>query len=186
MTATAAARAATAAAAAAAASAAITGSTSASAALTSRSATSAAVANSAAPNAAVTALQAALAAENAAIYGYGIAGAQLTGSQQIAAQRDWNLHREARGTLAAMITTLGAQPVPAEAAYRLPFPVHTAHAATALAVLLEDGVTAAYLGLVAVSAASLRTFGALAMQACAERATSWRGTAAAFPGLTPG
>jgi Domain of unknown function (DUF4439) len=149
-------------------------------------AAAAAAASTAAPSTAVTALQAALAAENAAIYGYGIAGAQLTGSQQTAAQRDWNLHREARGTLTAMITALDAQPVAAEAAYQLPFPVHTAHAATALAVILEDGVTTAYLGLVAVSDPSLRTFAALAMQVCAGRATSWRGTAAAFPGLTTG
>jgi hypothetical protein len=176
MTATAATRAA-----AAAASAAVTSSATAS-----RAAASSAASSAAAPSAAVTALQAALAAENAAIYGYGIVGAQLTGSQQTAAQRDWNLHREARGTLTAMITGLGAQPVPAEAAYRLPFPVHTAHAATTLAVTLEDGVTTAYLGLVAVSDPSLRTFAALAMQACAARATSWRGTAAAFPGLTTG
>ena len=154
--------------------------TAASAALTGSAASSAAVTSSAA----LTALQAALAAENAAIYGYGVAGAQLTGSLQTAAQRDWNLHREARGTLTAMITALGAQPLPAEAAYRLPFPVRTAHAATALVVILEDGVTTAYLGLVAVSDPGLRTFAALAMQACAERAASWRGTPATFPGLT--
>jgi hypothetical protein len=85
-----------------------------------------------------------------------------------------------------MITALGAQPVAAAATYRLPFPVHTAHAATALAILLEDRVTTAYLGLVAVSDPSLRTFAALAMQACAERATSWRGTPTPFPGLSGG
>ena len=41
---------------------------------------------------AVAALQAALAAENAAIFGYGVAGAHLTGSSQAAAERDWTAH----------------------------------------------------------------------------------------------
>jgi len=53
----------------------------------------------------------------------------------------------------------------------------------ALAAYLEDGVTRAYLGLVAVSDQRLRTFGALAMQSSAERAAFWRGRTQAFPGL---
>ena len=55
----------------------------------------------------------------------------------------------------------------------------------ALAAYLEDGVTKAYLGLVAVSNQKLRAFGALAMQAAAQRAAFWRGTTEAFPGLDP-
>jgi len=38
----------------------------------------------------VAALQAALAAENAAIFGYGVAGAHLTGAARPAAEQDWN------------------------------------------------------------------------------------------------
>ena len=52
-----------------------------------------------------------------------------------------------------------------------------------LAAYLEDGVTRAYLGLVAVSDRRLRMFGALAMQGPAERAAFWRGSTEAFPGL---
>ena len=100
---------------------------------------------------AVPALQAALAAENAAIFGYGVAGAHLTGSGQAAAEQDWTRHNEARDTLAAMIRRLGAAPTATQAFYQLPFRVHDATSATALAAYLEDGVTRAYLGLVAVS-----------------------------------
>jgi Domain of unknown function (DUF4439) len=132
---------------------------------------------------AVAALQAALAAEDAAIFGYGVAGAHLSGSHQSAAERDWTGHNEARDTLNGMISGLGATPVAAQAFYQLPFPVRNATDAMALAAYLEDGVTRAYLGIVAVSDQRLRDFGALAMQAAAERAAYWRGTTEAFPGL---
>ncbi|HEX8005940.1 MAG TPA: ferritin-like domain-containing protein [Trebonia sp.] len=129
------------------------------------------------------ALQDALAAENAAIYGYGVAGAMLSGEDQASALTNWRLHQEARDTLQAMITKFGATPVSASAVYRLPFPVRDAHSARRLAATLEEGVTRAYLGLVAVSDRALRTFGALAMQAPANRAAAWRGSTVAFPGM---
>jgi Domain of unknown function (DUF4439) len=131
----------------------------------------------------INALQAALTAENAAVYGYGVAGAHLAGGRQKAAAQDWAAHEAARDTLAAMITTLGHQPAAAATAYRLPFPVRDGQAAVMLAAFLEDRVTAAYLGLVALSNARLRAFGARAMQSAALRATSWRGQTLAFPGL---
>jgi hypothetical protein len=134
---------------------------------------------------AVPALQAALAAEDAAVFGYGVAGAHLSGSSQSAATQDWIRHNEARDTLSAMISALGATPVAALAFYRLPFAVENAASAAALAAYLEDGVTRAYLGLVAVRDQRLRTFGALAMQVCAQRAAFWRGSTQAFPGLEP-
>ena len=82
---------------------------------------------------AVHALQAALAAEEAAIFGYGVAGAHLSGNRKAAAEQDWTGHNEARDTLAAMISALGAAPVPAQAFYQLPLRVHDAASATALA-----------------------------------------------------
>jgi hypothetical protein len=132
----------------------------------------------------VPALQAALAAENAAIFGYGVAGAHLTGSGLAAAEQDWTRHNEARDTLVAMIRRLGATPAPTQAFYQIPFRVHDASSAMALAAYLEDGVTKAYLGLVAVRDQRLRRFGALAMQGTAQRAAFWRGSTQAFPGLS--
>jgi hypothetical protein len=134
--------------------------------------------------AAVPALQAVLAAENAAIFGYGVVGAHLTGSSQTAAGQDWTGHNQSRDTLTAMISGLGAAPAAAQASYQLPFRVHDAASATALAAYLEDGVTRAYLALVAVSDQRLRRYGAMAMQQAAQRAAFWRGTTQAFPGLT--
>jgi Domain of unknown function (DUF4439) len=132
----------------------------------------------------VPALQAVLAAENATIFGFAVAGAHLTGSSLAAAEQDWTRHNEARDTLAAMIRRLGAAPTATQAFYRLPFRVHDATSAMALAAYLEDGVTRAYLGLVAVSDQRLRRFGALAMQDAAQRAAFWRGSTQAFPGLS--
>jgi hypothetical protein len=128
-------------------------------------------------------LQAALAAEHAAVYGYGVAGAMLSGADQALAMTDWKAHQEARDTLQAMITKLGATPVVASAAYELPFTVHDARSARRLAAALEEGVTQAYLGLVAVKNETLRSFGALAMLPAADRAVAWRGSTVAFPGM---
>jgi Domain of unknown function (DUF4439) len=131
----------------------------------------------------VAALQGALAAEHAAVYGYGIAGAMLAGTGQADARADWTAHQFARDTLVAMLTRLGATPVAASPAYQLPFAVISAESAEKLAATLEDGVTRAYLGLVAVSDPTLRAFAAQAMQVSAHRATAWSGTTVAFPGI---
>ncbi len=131
----------------------------------------------------VAALQAALAAEHAAVYGYGVAGAMMSGAEQAAARADWNAHQVARDTLHALLAKRGVTPVAASAAYELPFPVTGATSARRLAAVLEDGVARAYLGLVAVSDLTLRSFAALAMQPPAERAAAWSGSTAAFPGM---
>src|ERR1700751_896148 len=134
---------------------------------------------------AVAPLQAALAAENAAIFRYGLAGAHPSRRSQAAAEKDGTAHNQARDALAAMISARGAVPAAAQAYYQLPFRVHDAPGAIRLAAHLADGGTRAYLGLVAVSDQRLRRFGAMAMQDAAQRAASWRGSTQAFPGLTP-
>jgi hypothetical protein len=133
----------------------------------------------------VVALQHALAAEQAASYGYGIVGARLPqgSSAQAAAGTDWLAHVRARDGLTQLIHARGATPTPAAVAYRLPFPVNSPADAKALAATLEDRVAAAYLGLVALTDATLRSFGAQQVRAAALRAEAWRGTTEAFPGL---
>jgi hypothetical protein len=133
--------------------------------------------------AAVAALQAALAAENSAVYGYGVAGAHLAGGKPAAAVRIWVAHQNARDALTAMLAARGAQPVAAAAAYELPFAVHNSAAAVDLATVLEDRVSAAYLSLVGLSDPALRAFGARAVRTAALRAAAWRGSTLAFPGL---
>jgi Domain of unknown function (DUF4439) len=133
----------------------------------------------------IRALQTALTAEHAAVYGYGVAGAYLTGSTKATATSDWLAHQVARDHLEAVLRSLGAQPAAASVAYQLPAPVRNAGEAVALAVVLEERIATAYLGLVALSNDPIRDYGALQVQASALRAAAWRGGTVAFPGMTP-
>ena len=83
-----------------------------------------------------------------------------------------------------MLAKLGATPVAASPAYAAAVRRHQREQRRRrLAATLEDGVTQAYLGLVAVTDPTLRAFGALAMQPAANRALAWRGSTVAFPGM---
>jgi hypothetical protein len=132
---------------------------------------------------AVRALQAALVAEQAAIYGYGVVGSHLGGTRGITAAADWTAHRVTADKLIAMLRARGVTPAPAAVAYQLPHKVTTTAQALALALTLEEQVTSAYLGLVALSEESLRILGARQLRAAALRAAAWRGRTVAFPGL---
>lgn len=134
---------------------------------------------------AIAALQDALAAEQAASYGYGVVGAHLPqgSAKQGAATADWVAHMRVTDELIAMISARGGRPAPAAVAYQLPEPVQTAKAAMALAILLEDRVAQAYLAVVALPDTGLRSFGAQQVRAAALRAAAWRGSTQAFPGL---
>jgi hypothetical protein len=133
----------------------------------------------------LAALQTALAAEQAASYGYGVVGARLPqgSAKQGTATADWVAHLRAADKLTAMVSARGGKPVPAAVAYQLPEPVQTPTEATALAALLEDRVAQAYLGIVALPESGLRNFGAQQVRAAAVRAAAWRGSTQAFPGL---
>jgi hypothetical protein len=135
--------------------------------------------------AAIAALQQALAAEQAASYGYGVVGAYLPAGSAAAAaaSADWVAHLRAGDRLTEMISARGSQPAAAAVAYQLPFPVTDAAAAQQLAATMEDGVARAYLAVVALAEAELRSFGAQQVRVAALRAQSWRGTSEAFPGL---
>jgi hypothetical protein len=131
----------------------------------------------------VTALQAALAAEHAACYGYGVVGAHLSGRAAAQAATDWIAHQRARDELTATIRATGANPVPAAVAYQLPVPVGSAAQARDLAVHLEDMVARSYIGLVGVANLELRAVGARQLRAAALRAAAWSHSTIAFPGL---
>jgi hypothetical protein len=131
----------------------------------------------------IRALQSALAAEQEAVYGYGVAGAYLSGSMQSAADADWLAHTSASNTIEAMLRERGTQPPAAAVAYQLPIAVQTSAQAVSLAVIIEDRIATTYLGLVAQDSPAIRKFGALQVQASALRAAAWRGSTVAFPGL---
>jgi hypothetical protein len=132
---------------------------------------------------AIAKLQAALAAEQAACYGYGVVGAYLSGAAAARADSDWVAHELARDSLSATITAAGADPVPAAVAYQMPIQVRSATQATALAVILEERVAEAYIGLVGLTDLTLRALGARQLRDAALRATTWSHGTAAFPGL---
>jgi hypothetical protein len=134
------------------------------------------------------AVRTALAAEHAALYGYGVLGARLSGTLRKTAKDMWNGHRAQRDELESV---LSAEPVPAAAAYRLPVRVTDARSAARLAAALEDDLVAAYVGVAGLSAPDLRAFAADSAQRAAARAARWREKAGvavprdAFPGLPP-
>lgn len=129
------------------------------------------------------ALQAALAAEYAAAYGYGVVGAHVTGLARTRAGLALTWHQGRQPTLAGALGSAGATAAPPQAAYVLPFPVTNATTAARLATSLEDGVGAAYADVVGAAEGGQRQEAALALGACAARAAQWRGYSIPFPGL---
>ncbi|MFG3121983.1 ferritin-like domain-containing protein [Streptomyces sp. NPDC048208] len=131
----------------------------------------------------LTALQAALAAEHAAVYGYGVVGGRIGAPRQGEARSAYDAHRAARDTLARSVRDLGGEPVAASPAYALPFTVADSPAALRLAAELEERLAGVYADLVRASTGARRTTATAALREAAVRATRWSGTAPAFPGL---
>ncbi|MFE0249792.1 ferritin-like domain-containing protein [Streptomyces sp. NPDC059010] len=131
----------------------------------------------------LTALQAALAAEHAAVYGYGVVGGRILQERRSEARAAYDAHRARRDALAREVRDLGAEPVAASAAYALPFPVPDSDTAVLLAAELEDRVAGVYSDLVRAAEGELRGRAAGAVREAAVRAVRWRGESVAFPGL---
>lgn len=133
----------------------------------------------------VEALQAALAGEHAAVYGYGVLGARLpAGPLRLRAQAGFDTHRVRRAALRSMIVTENAEPVASAAGYDLGGPLVSTAQASALAGRIELGCAATYGDLVAASEPTDRLAPAIWLTDAAVRASGWTGTATAFPGLT--
>ncbi|TFV58764.1 DUF4439 domain-containing protein [Geodermatophilus sp. DF01-2] len=139
------------------------------------------------------ALRDVLAAEHAAVWGYGTVGAALPPESRASAVAAEIAHRDVRDRLVALLDARGAEPVPREAGYTLPFPVLSPVDAATLAVVLEEGVSAAWAGLLdrAVEPA-VRELAVGELGAAEVRAVGWRRAAGripvtdAFPGLPEG
>lgn len=138
------------------------------------------------PAAEDTALRAVVAAEHAAVWGYGVVGAALPPADRGPAVAAENAHRDVRDRLAQLLDDRGLDPVDAEAAYRLPFPVLSAVDAAALAVVLESGVSTAWVALLDdAAAADTRTLAVQELGAAEVRAVGWRRAAGQTPATTP-
>jgi hypothetical protein len=129
------------------------------------------------------ALQAALAAEHAAVYGYGVVGGRIREERRGEARSAYDAHRARRDALVREVRDLGGKPVAAAAAYALPFPVPDPAAAVRLAAELEDRVAGVYSDLVRATGGERRRSAAGALREAAVRAVRWRGESVAFPGL---
>ncbi|MFI6943439.1 ferritin-like domain-containing protein [Streptomyces sp. NPDC050418] len=131
----------------------------------------------------IAAHQAALRAEHAAVYGYGVVGGRIREGRRDEARSAYDAHRARRDELRRTLRDLGASPEPAAAAYALPFPVPDSPAATRLAADLEDKVAGVYADVVRATEGERRRSAADALREAAIRAVRWRGGSVAFPGL---
>lgn len=86
------------------------------------------------------AVQAALGAEHAAVYGYGVVGGKIGEARQSEAREAYDAHRARRDTLTRAVLDLGGKPAVAAAGYALPFQVTDSDSAARLAAELEERV----------------------------------------------
>lgn len=135
------------------------------------------------------ALQRVLAAEHAAVWGYGEVGGHLPRAEQPAASAADLAHRARRDRVTALLLATGATPVAAAPAYDLPFVVSGPPAARRLAVHLEEGVAATWYALLEADAEpQVRRLSVAALTDAATRGLQWRLTVpgdpstVAFPG----
>lgn len=136
------------------------------------------------------ALNEALAAEHAAVWGYGVVGAALGPDAQPAAAASETAHRDLRDQVVLLLASRDAEIVDAEGGYALPFPVLSEVDAATLAVTIEDGVSAAWVRVLDQAVeSSTREFAVGALSGAEVRAVGWRASAgrtpvtSAFPGL---
>jgi uncharacterized protein DUF4439 len=125
---------------------------------------------------------AALLAEQAAIYAYGLIGVRLTGVGDRAEARSAEQeHRQRRDALIGWMDQLKASQAAAPAGYQLPFPVIDRASALKLAIKVEDGVAQAWRALLPVTRDAGRVTVLAAQTAAAVRATRWRRLAEVTP-----
>jgi Domain of unknown function (DUF4439) len=137
---------------------------------------------------AAEALQPCLAAEHAAVFGYGLLGGVLSAAVSEApaakaALTSYDAHRGRRDALTELIEAAGGKPVAAEAAYDAPFPVAGVPSARRLARYLEARCATVYARATAVTTQDTRAMVSGTLLDCAVRGARWGSGPTAFPGL---
>ena len=132
-------------------------------------------------SAATDALGSALAAEHAAIFGYGVVGARLTGAALAQAQQADAAHRDRRDRLIVRLTKVGIEAPAALPAYALPFPVTD----PASAQRLEERAAAIWRVALGPTTGDDRRLALDALTDCALRAARWRRATGQQPGTVP-
>jgi hypothetical protein len=136
--------------------------------------------------------QAALAAEHQAVFGYGLLGPRLAGTDLQRAVACSDAHEALRDATEAALAAAGLTPVPTRPDYPALYPVADAAAARRLAIRLEDDCAGAwrYLYLQAASrpgrrGRTLRGTAQDALTASAVRGAQWRAVATPARPTTP-
>jgi hypothetical protein len=138
---------------------------------------------------ALEALQACLAAEHAAVYGYGVLGGALADfpgelDLQAAADDCYAQHRASRDELTTLIAGLDTPPAAALPAYDVGGQVDDVAACRALARTLEQRTAYVYGLAISQTVAGVRNRCAGELTACALRLQRWGQPPEALPGLT--
>jgi ferritin-like protein len=132
------------------------------------------------------ALQDALAGEHAAVYVFGVLGAQTSEVEQSTLFDNlltaYQQHRSARDALVARIRKLGVQPVAAAPAYELPNGVSTSAQVVRAALVTERRATQTYGTLVSQTVGDDRSWAVDALDESAVRQLRFRGRPENFPG----
>ncbi|WP_319458923.1 ferritin-like domain-containing protein [Micromonospora sp. RTP1Z1] len=131
------------------------------------------------------ALAAALTAEYAAIWAYGVIGVRLADAARAAARTAEAAHRARRDALILQLSSGGGQ-VPADrAGYALPYPVTDRVSALKLAVEVEERTAGFWRAALPHTTGADRNRALAALTDCALRATRWRRTAGVTPLTVP-
>lgn len=138
----------------------------------------------------VDALQAALAAEHAALHVYGVLGGRLSGYDDAVATSTralvgaaYAIHRGRRDQLRTMVRGLGGDPVVPEVGYTLGTPALTVAQIRREAREVEDACSAVYAQAVASTVGDERRWAADALTEAAVRGLGFSARPTAYPGL---
>ncbi|WP_406036810.1 ferritin-like domain-containing protein [Micromonospora sp. NBC_00898] len=138
-----------------------------------------------APAGPAEALGAALSAEYAAIWAYGVIGVRLADAARTAARAAEAAHRARRDALILQLSSGGGR-VPADrAGYALPYPVTDRASALKLAIEVEERTAGFWRAALPHTTGADRNRALAALTDCALRATRWRRTAGVTPLTVP-
>lgn len=130
----------------------------------------------------MSALTAALEAEQAAVYLYGVLGSRSTGAQLTAMQQAYDAHRDRRDALLGFAHDRGITPPPG-AVYPTPTAIDTPAGRQHAAAAIESSCLGPYAALVGETTGDLRAWAARALGECAVRGRGFGAPATALPGL---
>ena len=132
--------------------------------------------------------QATLAGEHAAVYLFGVFGAQASQSRQPALYAQlleaFRVHRRRRDQLTTTIAGTGAEPVASEVTYDVPAAMGTAAELNDAALQVERRIARTYGQLVESTAGAERRWALVALDDSAVRQLEFRGTPEMFPGTS--